>query len=173
MKRMMMAAMVAAMLLGSVGALMAAELKVAVLDSQEVINKTNAAKRAVDRLKQSRESAQTQISKLEAPLVEKQKKLAEQQKVMAPDKFAAEQESFQKDVMALQGKTESIRVNLEKEGLTLRKQIADAVKDVVAAIAKERGYDVVFPKAMAIYSGANVPDITAEVLTKVNAKLDK
>lgn len=155
------------------GAAVAAELKVAVLDGPMVINQTNAAKRAVETLKSSRDSAQKQIAALEAPLVDKQKKLVEQQKVLAPDKFAAEQKAFEQDVAAFRAKAEAIQADLEKKGLGLRKQIADTVRTIVDKLAKERGYDLVVSKSMVFSSSANVPDITAEVLKQANAALDK
>ncbi|MFZ2587226.1 MAG: OmpH family outer membrane protein [Alphaproteobacteria bacterium] len=152
---------------------MAAELKVAVLDGQMVINQTNAAKRAVETLKGARDAAQKQIAALEAPLVDKQKKLADQQKVLAPDKFAAEQQAFQKDVAAFRAKAGGIQTELEKKGLGLRKQIADTVRGIVESLSKQRGYDLVVPKAMVFYTSANVTDISAEVLAQANAALDK
>lgn len=151
----------------------AAELKVAILDSQKVVNDTNAAKRAVETLKKSRDEAQKKINALEAPLVEKQKKLVEQQKVLAPDKFAEAQAAFQKDVAAFRSQAQGIQDGLEKNGFALRKQITDAVKGVVNKIAAERKYDLVIPKAMAFYNSANVTDITSEVLAQTNAALDK
>ncbi|MCP5405085.1 MAG: OmpH family outer membrane protein [Pseudomonadaceae bacterium] len=151
----------------------AADMKVAVLDSQQAVNSTNAAKRAMDRIKASRAKALTEVEKLEAPLVEKKKKLMEQQKVMAPDKFAAEEQAFQKDIAALNSKVDAIRVNLDKEQLDLRRQIETAVKGVVEKIAKERGYDMVLPKALVIYSNDGVADITKEVVAQSNAVLDK
>lgn len=165
--------MLAVMAVALAGNAVAAELKVAVLDGQMVINQTNAAKRAVDNLKAARDAAQKQIAALEAPLVDKQKKLADQQKVLAPDKFAAEKALFQKDVAGFRAKAEGIQAELEKKGLGLRKQIAETVKGIVESIAKERGYDVVLPKAMVFYSSANVTDISAEVLKQANAALDK
>jgi outer membrane protein len=156
-----------------VGQANAAELKIAVLDSQKVINDTNASKRAVETLKKNRDEAQKKINALEAPLVEKQKKLAEQQKVLAPDKFAEAQTAFQKDVAAFRAQAQTIQEGLEKNGFALRKQITDAVKGVVNKIAAERKYDLVIPKAMAFYTSANVTDITAEVLAQTNAALDK
>lgn len=151
----------------------AAELKIAVLDSQKVINETNAAKRAVDTLKKQRDDAQKRINALEAPLVEKQRKLAEQEKVLAPDKFAEAQTAFQKDVATFRSQAQGIQDGLDKNGFALRKQITDVVKGVVNKLAAERKYDLVIPKAMAFYTSSNVTDITAEVLAQSNAALDK
>ena len=141
-KIMMLAVLVGALLVGEAHAV---DMKVAILDGQMVMNQTNAFKRAVDTMKGAREAARKQVSALEAPLVEKQKKLADQQKVLAPDKFAAEKAAFQKDVMAFRSKVEGIQVELDKKEGSLRKQISDVVRGIVDKLAKERGYDMVLP----------------------------
>jgi Skp family chaperone for outer membrane proteins len=150
-----------------------ASLKVAIFDAPQVINGTNAAKRAVSTLTSRRDAAQKKINALEKPLLEKQQKLREQQTVMAPDKFQAAQESFAKDLADFRAKAADIQGGLDEENMKLRKQIAEAVRDTVEKIAKERGYDLVLPKGMTFYAASNVPDISAEVLEKANKALDK
>jgi outer membrane protein len=148
-----------------------AQVKVAVFDAQNVINNTAAAKRAVSSLKSKRESAQKRINDLEAPLLQKRQQLAEQQGVLAADKFKAAQESFAKDLAGFRAQALGIQEDLDKENLKFRKQISDAVRDVVAEIAKAKGYDVVLPKSVTFFAAPTVPDISSEVLTKVDAKL--
>lgn len=148
-----------------------AQAKIAVFDAQNVINNTAAAKRAVSSLQAKREAAQKQINGLEAPLLQKRQQLAEQQGVLAADKFKAAQEAFAKDLAGFRAKALGIQEELDKDNLKFRKQISDAVKDVVAEIAKAKGYDLVLPKSVTFYTAPTVVDISAEVLTKVDAKL--
>lgn len=169
MKKILLAAALATSVLAATPAL--AEVKVAIFDAQAVLNNTNAAKRAISSLQGKREDAQKRINALEAPLLQKRQQLAEQQGVLAADKFKAAQESFAKDLAAFRDKAIGIQEDLDAENLKLRKQIADATRDVVNDIAKAKGYDLVLPKNMTFYAGANVPDISDEVLSKVNAKL--
>lgn len=151
----------------------AAEGKIAVFDAQQVINGTNAAKRAVSTLTSKRNAAQSKIDALEKPLLEKRKKLGEQQSVMAADKFRAEQEAFAKELVAFRNKAQKIQNDLDEENMKLRKQIAEAVRTSVEQIAKEKGYDLVLPKGMTFYTSANVPDISAEAKARANKILDK
>jgi Skp family chaperone for outer membrane proteins len=150
-----------------------ADMKLATLDTQEVINSTNAAKRAVATLKGKREAAQKQIDGMEAPLIEKRKKLAQQQSVLSADKFKAQEEAFGKEVAAFREKAMGIQQGLDRDNLALRKQIADAVRTVVEQIAKEKGYNVVLPAGVVLYNDATIPDISAEALKRANAILDK
>lgn len=160
-------------LAGLVSVAHAADGKIAVFDAQQVINGTNAAKRAIGSLTSKRDAAQAKINGLEKPLLEKQKKLREQQAVMSPDKFNAEKEAFAKDLAAFRAQAQQIQNGLDEENLKLRKTIADAVRDVVEQIAKEKGYDVVLPKGLTFYTSANVPDISADALARANKLLDK
>lgn len=150
-----------------------ADGKIAVFDAQQVINGTNAAKRAITELTGKRNAAQSKIDTLEKPLLEKRKKLAEQQAVMAADKFRAEQEAFAKELVAFRNQAQQIQNGLDEENLKLRKRIADAVRSAVEAIAKEKGYDIVLPKGMTFYTSANVPDVSSDALARANKLLDK
>lgn len=153
------------------GQAFAAELKVATLDAQQVINDTNAAKRAVSSLQAKRDAAQKQIDGMEAPLLEKRKKLADQN--LTGDKAKTAEEAFGKEVAEFREKAINIQRDLDQANLTARKQIADAVKTVVDTIAKEKGYDLVLPKSVLLYNTGNVPDISADTLKRANAILDK
>ncbi|HEX2858894.1 MAG TPA: OmpH family outer membrane protein [Alphaproteobacteria bacterium] len=154
------------------GQAMAAELKIATLDAQQVINDTNAAKRAVSSLQAKRDAAQKQIDGMEAPLLEKRKKLAADT-TLTGDKAKAAEESFGKEVAEFREKAINIQRDLDQANLTARKQIADAVKSAVDAISKEKGFDLVIPKSVILYNTSNVPDISAETLKRANALLDK
>ncbi len=150
-----------------------AELKVAVFDAPQVIAGTNAAKRAASTLEGRVKDAQNRIDAMEKPLLEKQKQLRDQQAVMAADKFKQAQEGFAKDLSVFRQQAQNIQQGLDDENIRLRKQIAEAVRGVVEQIAKEQKLDVVLPKGMVFFAGANVPDISAEVLKRANAVLDK
>lgn len=150
-----------------------AESKIAVFDAQQVINGTNAAKRAISELTGKRNTAQSRIDALEKPLLEKRKKLAEQQAVMAADKFRAEQEAFAKELVTFRNQAQKIQNDLDESNLKLRKNIADAVRTAVEAIAKEKGYDIVLPKGMTFYTSGQVPDISSDALVRANKMLDK
>jgi outer membrane protein len=151
----------------------AAQMKVAVFDAQEVITNTNAAKRAVGTLTSRRDGAQQKIDALEKPLVEKQKQIRSQQAVMSPEKLQEAQAAFAKDLAKFRASAQEIQSDLDRENLKLRKDITDAVRQVVSQLATEQKLDMVLPKGAVFYSSAQVPDLTAEVLKRTNALLDK
>lgn len=151
----------------------AAEGKIAVFDAQEVINDTNAAKRAITSLTAKRDAAQAKIDALKKPLIEKQNKLREQQNVLAADKFQAAQAEFTKDLAKFRTDAQAIQNDFDNENTKVRKELDDAVHSAVEAIAKEKGYDLILPAGMTFYTSANVPDISKDVLARANKLLDK
>ena len=146
---------------------------IAVFDAQQVINGTNAAKRAISDLTGKRNAAQAKIDALEKPLLDKQQKLRGQQSVMAADKFQQAQADFAKELNAFRQQAQKIQNDLDEQNMKLRKTIADAVKTAVEGIAKEKGYDIVLPKGVTFYTSPNVMDISSEVLARANKTLDK
>ena len=162
-----------ALAIGAICCVNAAPANVAVFDAQQVINGTNAAKRAVTELTSKRNAAQARIDALEKPLIEKQEKLRGQQSVMAADKFQAAQTEFAKELKTFRTQAQKIQNDLDEQNMKLRKEIADAVRTAVEGIAKEKGYDMVLPKAVTFYTSAAVADISTEVLSRANKTLDK
>lgn len=171
MKKQMLAA--AAMMMVAVSGVHAAEGKMAVFNAQDVIDDTNAAKRAITTLTAKRDAAQAKIDALKKPLIEKQNKLREQQGVLSAEKFQAAQAEFTKDLAKFRTDAQAIQTDFDNENMKVRKELDDAVRTAVEALAKEKGYDVILPKGMTFYTSANVPDISAEVLARTNKLLDK
>ena len=151
----------------------AKQLSIAVFDTQKVMNGTNAAKRATAELNAKSKAAQTRIDALEKPLIEKKQKLMSQQGVLAADKFQEAGTEFSKEVDAFRQQAQKIQSELDKEIVATRKRISDAVGTAVEAIAKEKGYDIIVPKGMTIYTSVGVPDISTDALARANAVLDK
>lgn len=151
----------------------AADAKIAVFDAQDVINDTNAAKRAVTSLTGKRDAAQAKIDALKKPLIDKQNKLREQQGVLSAEKFQAAQAEFSKELAKFRTDAQNIQNDLDNENAKVRKELDDAVHTAVEALAKEKGYDLILPKGMTFYTSTNVPDISSEVLARTNKLLDK
>lgn len=148
-------------------------LRVALVDTQMIINSTNASKRAVQELTSKKDAAQAKINAMEKPLIEKQEKLREQQAVMSADKFQQAQADFGKELTKFRTDAQAIQVDLDTANLKLRKQITDAVREAIAAVARDKGFDVVLPKSVSLYNSAKLVDISAEVLTRANQIMDK
>lgn len=145
---------------------------IAVLDAQQVINNTNAAKRAVENLTKEREAAQKKVEELETPLIQKREDLEAKKSVLSEEDFMAEQANLRNEIRAFRLEAQTIQEALERKNLTYRKEISDVVKEVVADYSKEKGYDVVLPKALLFYA-TDAADISDDILKRANNKLDQ
>lgn len=144
---------------------------IAVLDAQQVVNGTNAAKRAIESLKDKRDDAQNRINKLEKPLIDKRRKLEDQRSVLSNEQFLEKQSELRKELVQFRAEAQAIQEELDRENLKLRKKITDAMRKVVAEMAKKNDYEIVLPKNVLFFADDSV-DISEEVLKRVNAELD-
>jgi outer membrane protein len=150
-----------------------AELKIAVFDTNAVLAGNNAAKRAASAMESRVSAAQSRIQQLEQPLLTKQQQLREQTAVMTPEKAREAQAAFAKELSAFRQQAQTIQSSLETENQKQRGRIAEGVRTAVAQLAQEKQLDLVLPKGMIFFSSNAVPDVTAEVLSRANAILDK
>ncbi len=150
----------------------AKSLNIAIFDNQKVLTSVNAVKRTNDDMTSKTKAAKAKIDALEKPLLEKQKQLATQKGVMAADKFKEASTGFMKDLENLRQQTAKIEADLNKDMFASRKRIIDGVSAAVDAVAKEKGYDMILPKGMLIYTNVNVPDISNDALARANKLLD-
>ncbi len=162
----------AALILGfGIAAQAADDVKIAVLDAQEVINNTNAAKRAVEALKSRQAEAQKQIEDLEAPLISRREELERKRSAMTQEQFLEAQSGLRRDINQFRAEAQNIQESLDREQLRLRREIAETVKQEVEAMSAERNYTIVLPKGLVFFAVDSV-DISSEVLKRANAKLD-
>jgi len=147
-----------------------AETTVAVVDTQKVLTEANAAKSARDYLQKETEKAQKKINDMEAKLVKQQEDLKAKRGVLSAEKFAEEEEKLKKAVRDFRTEAQSIQANLDKENNNRRNKITDAIRNEIAAIAKEKSLTLVIAENLLLYNGG-AEDLTAEVLKRVNAKV--
>lgn len=169
MKKMFTAALFAAAMT-LVPAAYAADASIGVVDTQKVLSEANAAKAARDYLQKQTEVAQKKINDMETKLVKQQEDLKAKRGVLSAEKFAEEEEKLKKAVREFRTEAQSIQANLDKENSNRRNKITDAIRTEIAALAKEKGLAVVVAENLLLYD-AGAQDLTAEVLTRVNAKV--
>jgi outer membrane protein len=159
-------------LLLAVGVVFTAQAaNIAVLNVVEIVNKTNAHKRAEQALIKERDKAQAKVEKLEKPLIEKRRRLEERRSMLSQEQFLEEQAGLRKEVRQFRAEAQSLQEALQREVLRRRKEIVDAINDVVADLAKQKGYDIVLPQNVLLFASDSI-DISGEVLKRTNQKLD-
>ncbi len=149
-----------------------AETSIAVVDMIEVLNESNAQKRNDIALAKKRDDFQEKINKMEAPLLEKKRRLEERRSMMTDEQFIEEQSQLRAEVREVRAEVQTLQESLQREVLRRRKEILGAVNSVVDSLAKAKGYDLVLDKN-SIRFASDKTNISKEVLKRVNKRLDK
>lgn len=145
---------------------------IAVIDVQTVIERTDAAGKALSQIKSEADKAQQKLTEMEKALMNREKDLGKKKAVLSEEKFLEEQDKLRGDVRAYHGEREASQAKLDRMTRKLKKEIADEVRVVVEELAKERGYQIVAAKSFLFYRADEV-DISEEVLKRVNKRLAK
>ncbi len=162
--------MVATVVLGMAMSLpaAAADVKIAVVNLQTVLETSVAGKAAQDQLKSQRDKLETDLKQKGNELQELEKRLQRDSMVMSKETREDKEREFRikaSDFQALQKKYRSDLQDLE------RQLMGDLQKDIsalVAEISKKEGYQLVISSIGVLYSQPSI-DITARLVQELNA----
>jgi outer membrane protein len=149
-----------------------AEVKIAVIDMQLVMNGTEAAKNTQDELKKESEKANKRFTEMEESFKERVEDLRRKKGVLSEEKYLEEEAVLRKLYRDQQSEVQSVNEKLSREYKRVQKQISDEVDEIVSDIAKEKGYDAVMRRSYLVYGSKSI-DITKQVLARVDKVLDK
>lgn len=165
--RWVMGATVAALVALSVPAA-AADVKIAVVNLQTVLETSVAGKAAQDQLKSQRDKLEADLKQKGNELQELEKRLQRDSMVMSKETREDKEREFRikaSDFQALQKKYRSDLQDLE------RQLMGDLQKDIsalVSEIGKKEGYQLVISNIGVLYSQPSI-DITARLVQELNA----
>lgn len=171
MKLRVLAATFAAMLLGSFSAY-AAGNTIATVNIQDIMQKSTAAQSIKEQLEAKQKTFQAEMSKKEAQFNSEEKELRKQQSVLSAEAFEKKVKAFKTKESAAQKDVQAKRAELDNAFSTSLSQIQKAVYDIVAEMAKEKGYIAVIPTTQLLWADPSL-DVTKEVLDKLNTTLPK
>lgn len=113
------------------------------------------------------ETGQTTLEKLRA-------ELAQQQGVLEPEALAKKRKEYQNHAEQLQQVVQNRKRQLDRMRQDGTVQIENVLREVLSALVKERGYDLVLnsdPKAGAVILSNSAMDLTSEVVKRLDAKM--
>ncbi len=144
----------------------------ATVNIQEIMHNSTAAKSVKEQLDSKQKSFQAEMSKREEELQKEDQELGKQRAVLSPDAFDKKLKEFKAKATAAQKDVQSKRAALDNALSTSLSEIQKTIFNIVASIAKEKGYSVVLPSSQLLYADSKL-DITREVLTKLDSTLPK
>jgi len=170
MKRLTLLALAAATLGFATPAL--AEVKIAVVNIQGIMKDSTAASSVRDQLESKQKAFQSEITKKEEALQKEDQALAKQQSVLSKDAFAEKAKAFRNKATEVQKEVQAKKALLDAAFERSLNDIQKAVNDIIAELAKEKGFNVALPTSQILYADSSM-DVSKDVLERLNKKLPK
>lgn len=156
----------------SVSARAAEVTVVAVLDVERVMRESKAGKALQDQIEKTRSANQKKDRASEDALRAADRQLRDQRAVLSAEAYAKKRDELQTRLTTLQRDFDARRKRLQRAMGRAWNEIQKTLTEVTADLATEQKIDIVVSKASTVLL-ANELDITAEVLTRLDAKLSK
>ena len=142
-------------------------ISIAVIDVQQLMNDSKAAKSIQYQGTSLRKKYQGQIEKLEGKLKRSEEKVIEAGKEKNQEKFLESRKNFQEDLVESQKKYREMNSHLDRAVASALNKLRDEIVEIVDDMADKRGYDLVLTRADVITVSKDI-DITAEVMRRLN-----
>ena len=146
----------------------AADVKIAVVNLQTVLETSTAGKAAQDQLKSQRDKLEADLKTKSNELQELEKRLQRDSMVMSKETREDKEREFRikaSDFQALQKKYRSDLQDLERE---LMGELQKDVSSLVTEIGKKEGYQLIISSIGVLYTQPSI-DITARLVQELNA----
>lgn len=150
----------------------AATLNIAVVDIQQVLQESKAAKDIREKIKNKRDKYQDEITKEEEKLREEEKKLASQRGVLSKEAFEQKREEFKEKLIKVQRDVQEKRANLDNTLSGSLAQVQKVVFEIIENLAKEKNFELAIPTSQILYAQKGL-NITNDVLKRLDKKLPK
>ena len=147
-----------------------ASLKIAVVDIQQLMGASKAAKSIQKQGKDLRNKYQKKIVKIEQELKELEAKLVAMPKDTSKEDFLEQREKFQKRLVNGQKEVVELNQKLDKAIGTALNKLRDEIVEIVSDMATDKKYDLVISRADVVIVSKSI-DITSDVMTKLNKSL--
>jgi len=145
---------------------------IAVVNIQQIMKDSTAAKNVREQLESKQKSFQGEISKKEEQLQKDDQELGKQRSVLSKEEFEKKATAFRAKATAVQKEAQTKKALLDNAFERALNDIQKVVTEIISDLAKEKGFIVAIPTSQILYSDSKL-DISEEVLTRLNKKLSK
>lgn len=147
-----------------------AEVSIAVLDMQQILAESAAAKSILDQVKSKREGLEKEAKKMEESLKKDDQALVKKKETEKPDEFAKSRKEFEKKIIDARVKVQKMRKDLDTSFNGAIDQLRDHILKVTAKVAEDKKIQLVMTKQN-IVLGSKDLDITADVMKALDADI--
>lgn len=162
--------------LGMAGASHAAESKsttapnIAIIDVQRILQESQAAQSVQKQLDKQRTKFQSETETEENSLRQAEKELTRVRETATPTVYADREQQLRQRFLTVERKVAGRRKALDQAFTDSMNSVRNVLLEIVQAIAKERGLNLVLVKQQALWVDKAF-DITDDVLARLNKKL--
>lgn len=144
-----------------------AQSKIAVVDTQRAIMETEDGLRAQATLKKVFDNKQRELDKKQEDLQKQREDIEKQRDVLSKAALAKRVDTWQREMMALQGVFVDYNKELQKKQGELTQPIVQKIMGTIRRLATQEGLDLVVDKQAAPYVRSDL-DVTDRVITIYN-----
>lgn len=149
-----------------------AQISIAVVDIEEILATSKAAKDARRQIAAKRESFVKTVQDEEIALRENHQKIEEQRTSLSKEDFMSEIKDFEEQRIEARKALQKRKAALEDSYAAAMKTLTDTIFDVCQGIANENKIDLVITRQNIIV-GNSALDITSEVLSRLDKTLPR
>lgn len=142
-------------------------LHLAVVDVQELLSQSKAAKSLQTQLKGQRDKFQEEFSKYEKDLRDTEQSLTKERSTLKPDAFNKKREAFEEKLLETRKLAQARKRALDEGFSTAVGSLRDEMVKIVAGVAEEKNFDLVISRQNVVIVDKSL-DITKDVLTKLD-----
>jgi len=145
-----------------------AELKIAVLNIQQALNETEAAKRYAVDIEKKFAPKIKEIQKIEEEAKKLQEKFNKEADKLAQDKRELMDLEFKQKVRDIQTKSQELNTQKQQSDNEVLQKLKPNLDKAISEVIKQGKYDVVLDKNTVIFVGDDQIDITKQVTEYMN-----
>jgi Skp family chaperone for outer membrane proteins len=145
---------------------------VAIVNIQQIMQDSTAAKSVREQLESKQKAFQADVTKKQDALQKEKQELDKKQSVLSKEAYGEKEHAFLNKVTTARKDMDSKKALLDNAFSRSLGDIQKAVTDIIADLAKEKGFAVTIPSSELLYADPKL-DITEEVLKRLNQKLPK
>ena len=149
-----------------------AKQTIAVVNIQQVMKDSTAAKTVREQLEAKQKSFQSAISKKEEELKKEDQELGKQKAVLSKEAFEEKAKAFRTKATDVQKDVQSKKAMLDGAFERSLNDIQKVVTEIIADISKEKGFVLAVPTSQILFAKEDL-DISKEVMERLNKKLPK
>lgn len=146
--------------------------KIAVVDVQQVVKQSLAAKDISDQIEKKRLAHQMEITKQEERLEKKNQELTKQRAVLSPEAYDKSVKAFKEQVAEVQRDVQKRRSDLDRIYTNALSEIQKSVYAIISKLSEERGFSIAIPTSQILFAKKEL-DISDEVLKRLDIQLPK